>query len=621
MPGQGDPIRFVRARPFPRPASVLAVAAFGLALALGVARSLLILLRFRPHLIIGTGGYVSAPVLFAYGLLNRVGLSRSKVFVYEPNAHPGMLNQQVGSLAHRIGVAFEPAARWFDMKRVAVVGYPVRQQLCTLDRAEARRALHIAPDRVVVLAFGGSGGARVINQAVVEALPHLRQRPEILVLHITGRYAGPDYNAIDDTKARLAALGIEGDTSSWYRRMDYSEEIQQVYAVADLVICRGGAGTLTELCVCGLPALVVPRAEAADDHQALNARQLEDLGAAGVVYQEAYWDGGRVGSRVSGGRLASRILELTDDPERLLRMGRAARQAPLKNGLDKIVEEAEGLIEGRRPASLNLEFPPQPKGLPTDPNALLRHVETRIGDAGGIAGVDARDLAYLRYQADRLLTSEAWYEIPLGRRNVGIKLVGQLGYVEQLPLLLDILRDRALVNPWRRFFGGDYHHGGILRRNVVEQGICRLGVADEQVMQVLLDVLGSDPYFEVRAAAARALGELCAPDERLERALCAALADHASPVVVQALRALGHSARDPGVLEQLRRFYLHPDWQFRLEVVQALGVLLERQVLSSTEVAADLEQVLATSPFFEPEFPLKEALRELATRVRPPSSE
>ena len=92
-------------------------------------------------------------------------------------------------------------------------------------------------------------------------------------------------------------------------------------------------------------------------------------------------------------------------------------------------------------------------------------------------------------------------------------------------------------------------------------------------------------------------------------------------VVVQAIRALGRSARDPAVLEQLRRFYLHPDWQFRLEAVQALGVLLDREVLSSRDLAGDLDQVLASSPFFEPEFPLKEALRELASRVRPTPSE
>ncbi len=616
VPRRGYPLCFVRSRPFPRSRSPLALLGFGAALAAGILKALAVLLRFGPDLIIATGGYVSAPVVLAFGLLSKLGLCRARVFVYEPNAYPGMLNQLGGRLAHRIGVAFEQAGRWFDMKRVAVVGYPVRRELLQIDREAARQRLGIPPGTRVVLAFGGSGGARAINEAVVEALPRWRQERELLVLHITGRYAGPDYHAVEDTARHLERLGIAGDTSSWYRRFEYMDDIQEAYAAADLVICRAGAGTLTEVCACGLPALIAPLATAAEDHQAINARELECLGAARVLYQEAFWEGGRVRSRLDSQRLACQVVELLAAPELRRQMGGAARNAVRRDSLELIFREIQNLAEGRRPAPLSLELPPRQPGLPGDPNALLRHVQQRLQEAGGVQRLEPRELAYLRYQTDRLLASEEWYEIPLGRRSVGLKLVGHLQYKERLPLALAILKDRAPVNWLRRQCGGDYRHVGILRRNAIEYGIRLLRVADAEVDEALLECLGQDPYFEVRAAAAQALGELFPPAERLEAALEQALGDSSAAVVIQALRALGSIGQRPRLLERLQGFYLHPDWQFRQEVVTALRKLLQRGVLRPQEVAAGADQILAMSPHFRPEFPLKENLRQLLEQLQ-----
>ena len=241
VPGRGYEINFVRSRPFPRSASVVAMVRFWVALSLGILKALTILLRFRPNLIVGTGGYVSAPVMLAYAILGKVGLSRAQVFAYEPNVHPGLLNQLVGGLAHRVGVAFEPAGRWFDMKRVAVVGYPVRRELESLDRASAREELKIPPEKLVVLAFGGSSGSRAINEAIVDTLPVLATRNDVHVLHITGRHVDRDYDPVGDTGKLVAGLGLP-NLDTLYRPEEYLNEIQKAYAAADLVVCRGGRG-------------------------------------------------------------------------------------------------------------------------------------------------------------------------------------------------------------------------------------------------------------------------------------------------------------------------------------------------------------------------------------------
>ena len=618
VPGRGYRLKYVRSRPFPRSRSPLALLAFALTLSWGVLGAMGILLRFRPQLIFCTGGYVSAPVMFAHGVLRKVGLSPARVMVYEPNAHPGLLNQAVGRLADRIGVAFEQAGHWFDMKRVAIVGYPVRRELLETESAAGRAHLQIPAGRKVVFAFGGSGGSRVINQGLVEALGELRHRDDLFVLHVTERYRGRDYDAVADTERLLEEAGLGGDISSWYRPVEYMDDIENAYAAADAVVCRGGASTLTEVGLCGLPAIVVPLSTAAEDHQAVNARALESAGATRVLYEEARWCEGRVETRIDGLRLAAMVGELLDQPERRRQMGEAARAVPKRDSLELILEEIDSLVAGRRPAPLNLEFPARQKGLPADPNALLRHVRQRLDEVGGAASMDPAELAYLRYQADRHLTSEAWYEVPLGRRNVGIKLVGYLEYDRRLGLALQILGDRRRATPLQRLAGGDYRHPGILRRNAVEYAIRMVGRLDDEVVAALVRALLQDPYFEVRAAAAQVLGELAGREPgatgspAMCRALETALSDRGPSVVVQAIRALGALAPDAGIVDRLRVFYLHPNWQFRNEVVLALCRLVERGVVDRADLADDVEQILATSPSFQPAFPLRDNLLELA---------
>ncbi len=611
VPKRGFPIKFVRSRSCPRSTSPWSWLVFSLTLAVGILQASLLLLRYRPHLILSTGGYVSAPIMFAHGILKNIGCSRSKVFIFEPNAHPGMLNQAAGRMADRIGVAFEQAGRWFDMRRVAVVGYPVRREVLASDRAVARKRFGIPPEAPVVLAFGGSGGARAINEAVIDSLPHLLSRPELHLIHITGQYKGADYDAVAETAARLETLSLAPNRADRYHRFSYMETIQDAYSAADLAICRGGMGALTEIGVCGLPSVIIPLPSAAEDHQAMNAREMERANAAQVIYEEASWREGKIFSRVDGKRLAAKVTALIDDREKRVAMGKAAATLPHKNSLDLMLAEIENLILGRRPAPLTLEFPVRAKSVPEDPNALLRWVSQRIDESNDVNGLDPRELAYLRHHADRLLVSSAWYETPLGRRNVGIKLVGYLQYVEHVPLLLSILQDRTRVGPLKRLFGGDFVHGGFLRRNAIEFGIRKLGVADETVKDALILALREDPYFEVRAVAARALGEFMGPCVELEERLVEALDDPYPEVVIEVIGALGSIARHEKVLEHLQRFYLHDSWQIRQRVVAVLAQLLERRLVDLDEVAKSADQILMTSPFFSPRFPLKQQLDSL----------
>ena len=173
-------------------------------------------------------------------------------------------------------------------------------------------------------------------------------------------------------------------------------------------------------------------------------------------------------------------------------MGEAAKTLPKANSLELITAELDGLIAGQNPPALSLELLPAKGRLPNAPNALLRWVQARVKEVGGVEAMERNELAYLRFQADRLLTSEGWCEIPLGRRNVGVKLVAVLNYPKRLPLLLHILTDRTPTGWARRFCGGDFRHGGIVRRNVVEHGLRGLGETDAQTRAALLDALAAE---------------------------------------------------------------------------------------------------------------------------------
>jgi len=615
VPYRGYALRHVRSRPFPRPLSIAAFVRFAATLLVGCTTAVGILLRFRPHVIISTGGFVSAPVIFASGMLRKIGLSSVKVFLYEPNAQPGLLNQAAGRLADRIGVAFEEAARWFDMKRVCVVGHPVRSEILKAERHEARRLLQLDDTAKVVLVVGGSGGSRAINQSIVEALPRLQHVPDLVILHVTGTYRAADYDAVADTEAHLQQAGLCADVTSWYRRFDYLDDIEHAYAAADLVVCRAGAATLTEISARKLPGILIPLPSAAEDHQAANARDLENRGGARILYQQARWDSPRVTSCIDPERLAQLIEEGIGKVGSSSSGNPATAQAFYRaDSLDLILSEIGSLASARRPSPLRLEFPVQQMGLPGNPNALVRYVSRKVDAAGGPAGLDVLERAYLCYQADRLLCSEGWFEIPLGMRNVGVKLVGILENRRCLPLLLNMLNDRTPASFMQRLSGGDYLHPGILRRNVIEYGLRLLPDDSDEVFATLARALAEDPYFEVRAAAAQLLGERFA-GSRLESLIQPALRDRSSRVVVQAIRALGKVAVNAEVMGALRRLYEHPDWQFRHEVVGAISCLLDRGIVSAADVASDLDLILATAPSFEPTFPLRDGLQSLSSKL------
>lgn len=263
-----------------------------------LARSLLgalaVIRREQPDVVIGFGGFASGPGGVAAKL---AGLP---LIVHEQNAIAGLTNRLLARVATRVLVAFPEATR--QLRGAAVVGNPVRAVIRALPAPEQRLAGRDGPLRILVV--GGSLGAQALNTHVPDALARLAAGQPVLVRHQTGR------KDVELTRGNYARVGVTAEVSA------FIDDMAAAYSWADLVICRAGALTVSELAAAGVPAIFVPFPHAVDDHQTVNADYLVKVGAARLLPQ----------SRLDGARLADEIRAVADRAT-LLAMATAARRA------------------------------------------------------------------------------------------------------------------------------------------------------------------------------------------------------------------------------------------------------------------------------------------------------
>jgi UDP-N-acetylglucosamine--N-acetylmuramyl-(pentapeptide) pyrophosphoryl-undecaprenol N-acetylglucosamine transferase len=326
VPEAGYPFRGLETTGFPRRVSPRSfAAAWSFLRAIVAARA--ILRELAPQVVFSTGGYASAPVVVA------ARLERIPIVLHEQNSIPGVTNRISSRFAAEVFLAFASARRFFAKRRhLRLSGNPLREQVTAGSRTRALRLFRLEEDRRTILVFGGSQGARSINDALLDALPHFVGRNDLQFLLQTGQ---TDYD-------RVVARCREIEVKVWARR--FIANMGDAYALADLVVCRSGAMTVSELAACGLPAILIPYPHATGNHQRLNAEMLAEAGA-GLVIEDAHLD---------GNELARAIEELLAEPRRLREMSVNALRAARPDAAAKI---AQALLK-YRPTS---EIPPEPE--------------------------------------------------------------------------------------------------------------------------------------------------------------------------------------------------------------------------------------------------------------------
>lgn len=257
----------------------------------GFRRAKRILKEFRPDVVVGTGGYVTLPVVYAASKL------RIPSVIWEANARPGLTNQLCAKKAEAVAVSFPGTERWFKgAKRVALTGNPRASEVQHITpelQTQARQTYGIDAAKKLILCFAGSRGAETINRVLVELLPRLEERPDWQMLYVTGE---AHYHEID----RMAS-----PVPSNVRILPFIHDMPAVLPQAAVAVTRAGGATLAEICSLGVPSILIPSPYVTANHQEENAKPLVEHKAAKMIRE----------SDLSAGTLWDALAKVLDSDE------------------------------------------------------------------------------------------------------------------------------------------------------------------------------------------------------------------------------------------------------------------------------------------------------------------
>ncbi len=281
-------------------------------------QSFFFLLKVKPAIVVGMGGAASGPLLLTASFL------KIPTLIHEGNILPGLTTKILSRFVGEIALGFAETKKYLSGKSLVVTGNPLRQEILERKREDALKNLNFSPDYFTVLILGGSSGAHSINLTAVVALDDLQKEEERLqIIHLSGE---DDYQRVKRiyAQSRIKALVFP-----------FTEKIEDFYAVADLVVARAGAITISEITSRGLPVILVPYPYAKKEHQEINAQYLVKKNAAILIRDE----------ELSGPCLAREILSLLKDKKRLIAMGENSRILAKPRAAEKVAERILKLIK------------------------------------------------------------------------------------------------------------------------------------------------------------------------------------------------------------------------------------------------------------------------------------
>ncbi len=280
-----------------------------------------IIKEFKPDLVIGTGGYVSGPILRQ---AQKMGI---KTAIHEQNAFPGVTTKMLAPKANAVMLAMPQAEQYLKCGvKPVTTGNPIRPAVLNADRIAARKALNL-DDRPMILSFGGSLGARPINQAVAKLIAAHNGSGKYYHFHATGKAGW------QPMQEYLREAGV-AELSSEVNVLEYINNMDVLMAAADLVICRAGAITLSELAVCGKPSVLIPSPYVAENHQFHNAMTLKNCDAAEIIEEKD----------LSGASLTQVVETLLQDPDALNQMAQNAKKAAIADANERIYTCIQALL-------------------------------------------------------------------------------------------------------------------------------------------------------------------------------------------------------------------------------------------------------------------------------------
>ncbi|MBQ6824551.1 MAG: undecaprenyldiphospho-muramoylpentapeptide beta-N-acetylglucosaminyltransferase [Clostridia bacterium] len=282
-----------------------------------------IIKEFKPDVVIGTGGYVSGPVVAAAQSLG------VPTCIHEQNAYPGVTSKMLAGKADIVFISFPGSEKYFGKtKKMVLSGNPLREEVLNTSRTAARAELAIPEEAFYLLSFAGSLGAAAINGAMVDFIARNAEKKDFYQTHATGERGWEDFSA------SLKEKGFDSKENTVISVQPYLYDMHLHLAAADAVISRAGAITLGELTALGKPAILIPSPNVTHNHQYYNARSLSDRGGA-ILLEE---------KELSAERLYETVLELKENPSRRKELGQHAAELALPQAAETIYNEVYDLI-------------------------------------------------------------------------------------------------------------------------------------------------------------------------------------------------------------------------------------------------------------------------------------
>ena len=281
----------------------------------GLEQSRRVVKQFKPDVVIGTGGYVSGPVLF------NASMSKFPTVVHEQNSFPGVTNKILSKVVTKVLTSFEDSHERFpegSRDKLVLTGNPVRKEILTSRKSVARKKLGIREDKKMVLCYGGSGGSRKINDAMQLVIKNM-VKDDVAFIFATGKYYYDEFiNSVEDINLK-----------SYQKIVPYLEDMANALAASDLVIGSAGAISLAEITALGKPSIIIPKAYTAENHQEYNAKSIENQGAGIAILEKD----------LTAESLNNAVFKLLGNREELIEMANRSKEIGKPEAVDLIYNE------------------------------------------------------------------------------------------------------------------------------------------------------------------------------------------------------------------------------------------------------------------------------------------
>ena len=315
IPGTGYPMELVSAKWLDR-RNIFKIFDTGFSTLKGIHQAYRIMKRFKPDVVIGTGGFVCVPVMYAG---HKFG---ARCYLHEQNAFPGVANKALEKFARKVFLGFPEAGKYFrEPEKHVSVGNPVRKRFYDIETKTAREKLDIPEDDFVVFSFGGSQGAEKINEVAFALMEAVNGHRGVTFIFGTGKQY---YEQILD-KAKEKKIEIQPNI----RIKSYINDMQNYLGAADLIISRAGSLSVAETTVCGKASILIPSPNVTGNHQYFNAKSVADRGGAVLIEEKD----------LTADSLISEVMKLRNNPDMLKKMSKASRECAPTAATERIYTE------------------------------------------------------------------------------------------------------------------------------------------------------------------------------------------------------------------------------------------------------------------------------------------